>query len=141
MCGLQESDGTVVINPARIKFAPLLERKPAKISCERKTMKWATKLAIKRKAKGKRREQVKNRNKFGKKKVQILAYAQKNGKAGNYIQAENYVVSLGNFFLVIPILTGRRKVQKGEFGPKCRLFAGELAGDKELSCQVILYTV
>ena len=98
MCGLQESDGTVVINPARIKFAPLLERKPAKISCERKTMKWATKLVIKRKAKGKRRERVKNRNKFGKKKVQILAYAQKNGKAGNYIQAENYVVSLGISF-------------------------------------------
>ena len=96
MCGLQESDGTVVINPARIKFAPLLERKPAEISCERKTMKWATKLAIKRKAKGKRRERVKNRNKFGKKKV--LAYAQKNGKAGNYIQAENYVVSLGISF-------------------------------------------
>ena len=67
-CGLQKSDGTVFINPARIKFAPLLERKPAKISCERKTMKWATKLAIKRKAKGKRRERVKNRNKFGKKK-------------------------------------------------------------------------
>lgn len=66
-----------------------------------------------------------------------MAYAQKNGKAGNYIQAENYVISLGNFFLVIPILTGRRKVQKGEFGPKCRLFAGELAEDKELSCQVI----
>ena len=40
-------------------------------------------------------------------------------------------------FLVIPILTGRRTVQKGEFGPKCRFFAGELAGDKGLSCRVI----
>ena len=80
-----------------IKFAPLLERKPAKISCERKTMKWATKLAIKRKAKGKRREREKTRNKF-EKKVQILTYAQINGKAGNYVQAENYVLSLGNFF-------------------------------------------
>ena len=60
-------------------------------------MKWATKLAIKRKAKGKRREREKTRNKF-EKKVQILTYAQKNGKAGNYIQAENYVLSLGNFF-------------------------------------------
>ena len=40
-------------------------------------------------------------------------------------------------FLVIPILTGRRTVQTGEFGLKCRFFAGELAGDKELSCWVI----
>ena len=77
MCGLQESDGTVVINPARIKFAPLLERKPAEISCERKTMKWATKLAIKRKAKGKRREPVKNRNKFGKKSSNFGLCAEK----------------------------------------------------------------
>ena len=72
MCGLQKSDGTIFINPARIKFVPLLERKRAKILCERKTMKWATKLAIKRKAKRKRRERVKNRNKFGKKKFWLM---------------------------------------------------------------------
>ena len=77
MCGLQKSDGTVFINPARIKFAPLLERKPAKILCERKTMKWATKLAKKRKAKGKRRERVKNRNKFGKTEKPVITSKQK----------------------------------------------------------------
>ena len=38
-------------------------------------------------------------------------------------------------FLVVPILTGRRTVQT--VGLKCRFFAGELAGDKELSCSVI----
>ena len=43
----------------QIKFLSLLEKKPAKISCERKMIKWARKLAIKRKAKGKRRERDK----------------------------------------------------------------------------------
>ena len=48
-------------------FLSWLERKPAKLSCERKTIKWATKLAIKGKTKGKRKERAKkNRNKIAK---------------------------------------------------------------------------
>ena len=43
----------------QIEFVPLLERKQAKMSCKGKTIKWATKLAIKRKAKGKEREREK----------------------------------------------------------------------------------
>jgi len=46
-------------NPLPIKFLPLLERKPAKISCERKKIMWATKLAKNIKARGKRREREK----------------------------------------------------------------------------------
>ena len=42
--------------PLQIKFLPLLERKAAKTSRERKTIKWAKKLAMKRKANEKRRE-------------------------------------------------------------------------------------
>ena len=45
--------------PLQIKFLSLLERKAAKTSWERKTIKWATKLAIKRKANEKRREREK----------------------------------------------------------------------------------
>ena len=48
-------------------FLSWLERKPAKLSCERKTIKWVTKLAIKGKTKGKRKErEKKNRNKIAK---------------------------------------------------------------------------
>ena len=97
MCGLQKSDRTVFINPGRIKFAPLLERKPAKISCERKTMKWATKLAIKRKAKGKRRERVKNRNKFGKKKFKFWLMRRKTEKL--VITSKQKIMSLVLEFL------------------------------------------
>ena len=45
--------------PLQIKFLSLLETKAAKTSWERKTIKWATKLAIKRKANEKRREREK----------------------------------------------------------------------------------
>ena len=38
---------------------PLLEKKPAKISCERKTIKWAIKMAIRREKKGKKEESEK----------------------------------------------------------------------------------
>ena len=44
----------------QIKFLSLLERKAAKTFRERKTIKWATKLAIKRRANEKRREQEQN---------------------------------------------------------------------------------
>ena len=50
--------------PLQIKFLSLLETKAAKTSWERKTIKWATKLAIKRKANEKRREREKNWNRF-----------------------------------------------------------------------------
>ena len=51
----------------QIEFVPLLERKPPRMSCKGKTIKWATKLAIKRKAKGKEREREKNQTRFAKK--------------------------------------------------------------------------
>ena len=93
-------------NPLPIKFLPLLERKPAKISCERKKIMWATKLAKNRKARGKRREREKkieidSQKKETNKQVQILAYAhaQKTQKVLCFIQlAENYVLSVGNIF-------------------------------------------
>ena len=99
-------------------------------------MKWATKLAIKRKAKGKRREREKTRNKF-EKKFKFWLVRRKTEKL--VITSKQKIMSLvlEISFLVIPILTGRRTVQTGEFGLKCRFFAGELAGDKELSCWVI----
>ena len=52
--------------PLQIKFLSLLETKAAKTSWERKTIKWATKLAIKRKANEKRREREKNWNRLEK---------------------------------------------------------------------------
>ena len=59
----------------QIKFIPLLERKPAKISWEWKTIKWATTMAIKRKAKGKRKErEIKNRNRLAKKVQSCLQW-------------------------------------------------------------------
>ena len=60
---------------------PLLEKKPAKISCERKTIKWAIKMAIRREKKGKKEEsekkiEIENSN-FG-----LIAHARKNDNAG-----------------------------------------------------------
>lgn len=81
-------------------------------------MKWATKLAMTRKAKGKRREQ-KKRNRLAK-KVQIFAYAhaQKTKELLNYFQvAENHVLSVGNIFFSHS--HGRKTVQRGGFSPKC----------------------
>ena len=69
-------------------FFPLLEsEEPAKISCERKTIKWATKLPTKRKARGKRREcEKKNRNRFpSKSKLWLLRMPEKE-KMLNYLQ-------------------------------------------------------
>ena len=39
----------------QIEFVPLLERKPPKMSCKGKTIKWATKTGYKEKGKGKRK--------------------------------------------------------------------------------------
>ena len=69
-------------------FLSWLERKPAKISCERKTIKWATKLAIKGKTKGKRKEREK--------KIEIKS---QNSCLITYNQKKIiYVLSVGNFF-------------------------------------------
>ena len=69
-------------------FLSWLKRKPAKISCERKTIKWPTKLAIKGKTKGKRKERAKkNRN-----KSQNSCLITSNQKK------IIYVLSVGNFF-------------------------------------------
>ena len=55
------------------KFVPFLERKAVKIACERKTIRWATKLAIKRK-KGKGKE------KRARKKIEVDPLCAKNKK-------------------------------------------------------------
>ena len=65
-------------------------------------------MAIKRKAKGERKER------------EIKIEIDSTERLLDYIQlAENYVLSVGNLFLAIPILTSRKTVQKGGFGPKC----------------------
>ena len=81
-------------------------------------MKWATKLAMAREAKGKRTEQKKKRNRLAK-KVQIFAYAhaRKTKELLNYFQlAENHVLSVGN--ILFSPSHGRKTVQRGGFSPK-----------------------
>ena len=69
-------------------FLSWLKRKPAKISCERKTIKQVTKLAIKGKTKGKRKEREK--------KIEIKS---QNSSLITYNQKKiRYVLSVGNFF-------------------------------------------
>ena len=83
-------------------ICPFVARKPVKISREGKTIKWATKLAIRRKSKAKRNKIEKKIeiNSPIEKKVQMLADRHAR-KTINYIQrVENYVLSVGNLFLV-----------------------------------------
>ena len=99
-------------NSLQIKLVPLLESKPAKLSCE---IKKDDKVGNKNGHKNKGKEEI-DRNRFA--KFWLMRMREKQKSCLHPI-SRKYVFSVSNlFFLAIPMLTGRKTVQKGRFGQK-----------------------
>ena len=102
-------------NSLQIKFiVPLLESKPAKLSCE---IKKDDKVGNKNGHKNKGKEEI-DRNRFA--KFWLMRMREKQKSCLHPI-SRKYVFSVSKlfFFLAIHMVTGRKTVQKGRFGQKC----------------------